>query len=195
MTSSDLALLRSRVLQARLAPTPADPQVQSLVLAHRSARDAGHPVSELVVTRTGEITTVGELGGQTRGISRVTTEVFAATVGQTALAGEYLPAGHTALESDGVPGWVYDVTTRKGHQFTFFLYRDPYEGRYFVRLIAPELEKLKLAHATHLFSDGHLCLEPSGVGLPVLPQAYAKSVLWAEGIGQLLDGHAWPWGE
>ena len=99
------------------------------------------------------------------------------------------------VEFDGDEGWVYDVTTRQGHQFTFFLYRDAFQGRYFVRLVAPALEELGLEHETHLFSDGQLCLEPYGVGLALLPEAYAKSVLWADGISQMLDGHAWPWGE
>lgn len=195
MTSTDLAQLRTRVLEARRTPTPFDAHTQDLVLAHRDARDSGREISDLVVTRTGEIRTVGDLDGQTRGVSRVTTEVFAASAGQVSLAREYLPEGHQPLDFEGDEGWVYDVTTRQGREFTFFLYRDRHAGRYYVRLVAPELERLGLEHATHLFDDGHLCLDPFGSGLTLLPEAYAKSVLWAEGISQMLDGHAWPWGE
>lgn len=195
MTSTDLAQLRTRILEARRTPAPFDAHTRDLVLAHRAARDSGHELSDLVVTRTGEITIVGDLQGQTRGVSRVTTEVFAATTGQASLAREYLPDGYAQLDFEGDLGWVYDVTTRQGHRFTFFLYRDRYLGRYYVRLIAPELERLGLEHATHLFDDGHLCLDPFGAGLARLPEAYAKSVLWADGISQMLDGHAWPWGE
>lgn len=195
MTSTDLALPRSRVLAARRAPAPFDSHTQGLVLAHRNARDSGREFSDLVVTRTGEIRTVGDLDGPTRGVSRVTTQEFAATAWQTILAREYLPVGHQLLDVEGDQGWVYDVRTRQGYEFTFFLYHDRFGGRHFVRLVAPELERLGLAHSTHLFGDGHLCLGRAGAGLTFLPEAYAKSVLWAEGIGQLLDGHAWPWGE
>lgn len=71
MTSTDLQRLRARVLEARRDPAPLDAPTQALVLAHRTARDAGQQTSDLVVTRTGEITTVDQLAGQTRGVSRV----------------------------------------------------------------------------------------------------------------------------
>jgi hypothetical protein len=194
--SHDLELLRQRVLEARRNPAPLDETSSALVEAHHAARRAGREVSDLVVTRDGQITTLDALGEADRGISRVTTEVFAAApAGQSALAREYLPAGHQPIELDDVSGWAYDITTRQGREFTFFLYKDPYEGRYFVRLVAPALEELGLAHETHLFEDGQLCLDPHNAGLALMPDAYAKSVLWADGIGQMLDGHAWPWGE
>lgn len=194
--SVDLDTLRQRVLEARRNPAPVDKESAELISAHEASRRAGRDVSDLVVTRTGEIMTIDQLGGATRGVSRVTTEVFAAPIaGQAALAREYLPEGHALIEVDDVSGWVYDVTTRHGHGFTFFLYKDLDEGRYFVKLVAPEMEDLGLDHQTHLYCDGQLCLDPYGAGQTLMPEAYAKSVLWADGIGQLLDGHAWPWGE
>ncbi|MGR7027210.1 hypothetical protein [Geodermatophilus sp. URMC 62] len=190
--SSELEQWRERVLAARRNPEPLPPEQQEIVRRHARAREKGWAVSDLVVTRTGEIQTIQQAGSQT--VSRVTTEVFAA-VDEVALAERHLPPGYWRYEDDDFEGWAYEVTTSLGDMFAFFLYFDRFQRVYRVRLLAPDLERLGLAHETHLFADGHLCLSDRGPGERMFNNAYAKSAMWADGISRMLRGHAWPWGE
>lgn len=192
--ASDLESLRTRILAGRAHPVPLDPATMERSRRHAAARDRGWPLSDLVVTRTGEIRTVQETGKQAAGISRVTTEVFAGKVDEEAWAARHLPPGYSRFVDGDAPGWVYTVRTNHGDEFTLFLYWDRFQRVYRVRLIAPRLEQLGLVHATHLYSDGHLCIS-RGAGERLFNNAYAKSAMWADGISHMIDGHAWPWGE
>jgi len=192
--STDLEVLRQRVLASRANPQPLPQSDRQLAQRHASARAKGWSLSDLVVTSTGDIRTVQQTGRQTYGVSRVTTEVFA-SVDEAALAAEYLPQGYDRVEVEGINGWAYDVNTPLGYDFTFFIYWDRFQRVYRVRLIAPALERMGLVHATHLYSDGHLCMSSNSNGERFFNNAYAKSVMWAHGISQMFEGHAWPWGE
>ncbi len=193
--STEIEIFRQRVIAARNNPRPLGRVQRKQAERHAYARAHGWPLSELVVTRTGEIRTFQEVGGNGYGISRVTPEVFSGAVDEVAWAERHLPIGSDHVEVGGVRGWVYDVHTNLGYDFTFFMYWDRFERVYRVRLVAPRLDLLGLVHATHLYSDGHLCLNASTSGERMFNNAFAKSALWADGISQMLEGHAWPWGE
>jgi hypothetical protein len=190
--SQELERLRERVLAARRHPEPLPMEQQAYTRRHAAARAKGWELSDVVVTRTGEIRAIQETGHY--GVSRVTTEVFAA-VDEAALAARHLPPGYWRYEDSEYTGWAYGVTTNLGDSFTFFLHWDRFQRAYRVRLLDPALERLGLVHETHLYSDGYLCLSRNGSGEPMFNNAYAKSAMWADGISRLLRGHGWPWGE
>lgn len=77
--SSELEQLRSVILQARRdratnEPVPAN--LRRVVARHGRAREQGWNVSDVVVTRDGEIRTKDQVGND-RAVSRVSTEIFA----------------------------------------------------------------------------------------------------------------------
>lgn len=76
-------------------------------------------------------------------------------------------------------GFAYEFTCEYGTHYVLFAWFDGL--RYKVKLVSPEYERGETGHATHLYHDGTLCLDPSGLGLPTLADAYAKSVVWATG--------------
>lgn len=76
-------------------------------------------------------------------------------------------------------GFAYEFDCEYGTHYVLFAWFDG--ARYKVKLVEPELERGELGHATHLYHDGTLCLDPASLGLPSLADAYAKSVIWATG--------------
>jgi hypothetical protein len=192
--SSELEALRTRILAARRAPEPIPPRAAQYPKRHARARQRGWSISDLVVTNTGEIRAIQDVGASTA-VSRVTTEIFSSQVDEAAWASQYLPSNHWRYNDDEVSGWAYNLTTTFGDTYTMFLYWDRYQKVYRVRLLDPPLERLGLVHETHLFSDGHLCLSRSAGGERLFNNAYAKSAMWADGISRMIRGHAWPWGE
>lgn len=193
--TTDLETLRDAVLRARANPSPLLAATAGLARRHRRARDNGWAVSDVVVTNKGNIRTIQE-SGESATVSRLSTEIFAAGTLVDDLAARHLPTSAVKVTGpDGGSGWAYQITTDAGDTFDLFLYHDSYTRTFRVRLLAPCLEKLGLIHETHLFSNGHLCISPTGAGQAYLADAYARSVLWCDGISAMLRGHAFPWGE
>jgi hypothetical protein len=192
----DLNEVRRRVLAARTNPVPRDAATQELVDRQRVARDGGFRSGDILVTPDGVLLPGGSDVQDSRPMSRVTPEIFAAASAppEGVAAAKYLPANHQPFQQDGQRGWVYDITTRRGRTFTFFLYWDRFDATYEVLLIAPEYEKLGLAHEMHIFPSGRLCLS-DGTKITELQNAFGRSAMWADGICQMIDGHSWPWGE
>lgn len=193
----DLNELRQRVMAARQNPEPRDSESQSLVDSQRRARTDGFEADGVVVTPEGVLLPANAVEDATRPVSRVTSEIFAA--GTTAApdgsrAAGYLPANHQPFRHQGFDGWIYDLTTRQGRTFTFFLYWDRYDATYEVVLISPEYEKAGLTHEMHIFPSGRLCLT-DGTAITDIQNAFGRSAMWADGVCQMLDGHSWPWGE
>jgi len=90
----------------------------------------------------------------------------------------------------GYVGWVYEFTCELGTDYTLFAY---FNGtRYRVMVINPVAERGPLGHASHVLPDGSLCLEPTVQGCRTLEQAYAKSVLWANGYSCYLKTGEFP---
>lgn len=103
-------------------------------------------------------------------------------------ARKYLPPDTRVDMIDGFEVFSYTVPTEFDVPIELAAYSD---GTYYqVKLISPEVETAwKNPHTGHLFSDGQLCLSQSyGGGQPTLRQAYAKSVLWAQGIAAMIMG-------
>ena len=190
-----LAELRARTEAARSAAFPLEgmsSRLSRLIGRHRKSQQRDHQLSSVVVTQDGRIATLEETGRVVT-VSRVTTQIFAAVPwDEAALARQHLPS--TAFASGG--GWVYSVTNDFGDAFELFLYHDDFARTYRVRLITPDISALHEAHRHHVYGDGHLCLSHNpGNGQAMLNNAYGESVLWCAGIGAVMRGHAWPWGE
>ena len=98
---------------------------------------------------------------------------------ESAIVAEAFPRGTRLLEVDGTEGWLYPVTSELGDEFQLFAYFD--HGLYFVQVVSPVVEGRYGAHDAHLYPSGIVCLVEGG-GLPSLRDAYAKSVLWANGF-------------
>jgi hypothetical protein len=90
-----------------------------------------------------------------------------------------MPTTATELTVNNITGWSYEITCEYGKRYSLFLYFDG--ARYQVKCVFPEVEgKFTDIHEHHLFPDGRICLDPNG-GVPTIGDAYAKSVIWANG--------------
>lgn len=159
---------------------------------HARAQENRWVLSDVVVTKDGRIAMKEE--EHTHAVSRVTTQIFAARMGEEEAerVARHLPANTRRLGD----GWAYLVPNEFGDMFDLRVYWDRYTRCYRVQLLSPAVEELGQVHRHHLYSDGHLCLSPNaGSGQRRINNAYAESVLWCNGIGAVLRGHAWPWGE
>ncbi len=126
----------------------------------------------------------GEVAAQNPGreIAEVPQHVFAASARlaeESAVVAQSFPRGTRLLEVDGHPGWLYSFTSELGDEFQLFVYYD--QGLYFVQVVSPPIEGRFGAHDAHLYPNSVICLCQE-VGLPSLKEAYAKSVLWANGF-------------
>jgi len=95
-----------------------------------------------------------------------------------------MPRNTLEVVSDGCIGFRYDVTCELGSKYKLFAYFNG--SRYRVLVIHPEVERSvgwdpALMHASHVLPDGSICLEPTMQGCRTLEEAFAKSVLWANG--------------
>ena len=108
-----------------------------------------------------------------------------------AVVREKLPWGTTEVAVDGTTGFVYGFTNDFGEFYRMVAYFDGSE--YQVKVVEPEIESHYGVGDAHVFSDGRLCLRPPAGGMPTLAEAYAKSVLWADGFTVRRHGNAFPW--
>lgn len=111
------------------------------------------------------------------------------------VAREKLPTGTVEMDFDGVPCFLYQVTCEMGNRYVMCLY---FEGRHYqVKVVEPNLEGHFGVHGSHLYSDGKLCLsEVTNAGVDSMEQAFARSVLWANGFSVMLasgEKHEFPW--
>jgi len=90
-----------------------------------------------------------------------------------------MPRNTLEVQSDGCTGFKYDITCELGNKYTLFVYFNG--SRYRVLVLAPQVEGKAHPGLTKVWSDGSLCLEPTMMGCRTLEQAFAKSVLWANG--------------
>jgi hypothetical protein len=94
-------------------------------------------------------------------------------------AKDRMPRDTREIKSDGYTGFKYDITCEFKNKYQLFVY---FTGsRYRVLVIDPIVERGPLGHESHVLPDGSLCLEPTIQGCRTLEQAFAKSVLWANG--------------
>jgi len=83
------------------------------------------------------------------------------------------------VTSDGCIGFKYEIVCELNQKYVLFVYFNG--SRYRVMVVSPVVERGPLGHDSHVLTDGSLCLEPTVQGCRTLKQAYAKSVLWANG--------------
>lgn len=89
------------------------------------------------------------------------------------------PPNTRPLTVEGIQGWYYKFVNELTDQYEMFVY---YDGSlYQVQIAFPEVTGQYGVHDAHLFNDGRICFGDEG-GMPTLEQAYAKSVLWANGF-------------
>lgn len=190
--TTPLSELRVRLLAERQSVAPLPDRLVELGSRHEHARRRSWNVSDVVVRNDGRIATYQETRGEVT-VSRVTTQIFASRAwDEASLVRKHLPANTTQQGH----GWAYTVVNEFKDVFDLFLYWDDYLRAYRVQLLAPALETLGAGHRLHVYDDGNLCLSPaSGGGQDLLNNAYAESVLWCVGVGAVLRGHRWPWGE
>lgn len=105
------------------------------------------------------------------------------------IVNEKLPRNTRYLEVDGVGGWYYKFNDEFGNLYEMFAYHDG--SSYQVKVVYPEVEGQYTPHNGHLFSDGRICFSGSGI-VSTLEQAYAKSVLWANGFTVFQQGNPFP---
>ena len=128
--------------------------------------------------------------GQQRNLSRVPQKTFAVSVTQNRLVVvQKLPSNTQELTHDGVTGWLYQITSELGDNYTMFTHHDG--SLYQVLVVFPEVAGKYGQHDAHLFNDGRICFGDEG-GLPTLEQAYAKSILWATGFSSYLRTGMFP---
>lgn len=142
------------------------------------------PSKTITVSREGTIHLGNEPEKQGGPLTVVPQEVFAGRhETDLAVARQYMPANTVPLRTEeGVNGFVYTFHTELGDEFTLFAFFD--SANYQVQVLSPTIEKRFMSpHTGHLFSDGKICFGSAyGSGMPNLRDAYAKSVLWANGM-------------
>lgn len=129
-------------------------------------------------------------GAQRRNLSQVPQKTFAHSLHyDRQIVCQHLPSNTQEMVFDGVTGWSYQIECELGQQYSMFVY---YDGElYQVIVLFPEVAGEYNPHDTHLYEGGQICFGP-GNGLPTLQQAYAKSVLWANGFSIFLRTRQFP---
>lgn len=147
------------------------------------------PKEKIVADRSGRIGFAEDLSDG-RALSEVTQEVFAARIDDDrAIAASRLPVGTREVVVDGVTGWTYRFKNEFGEDFALWAFFDG--TMYQAVLLKPHDTTRSGAHDKHLFSNGYLCLSPSG-GCATLSDAYARSVVWSNGYSALLRTGSFP---
>ncbi len=168
-------------------------RIRDMMLNNQNRGDTfpASPSRKVVVTREGEIRPGNQLSPDERGSSsEVPQEVFAMdrrAAREARIVAQKLPANTVPVAFGGFRGWTYQIVPEfpgpQGRErFVFFLCHDG--EAYQVYCLQPELEQhWRSPHTGHIYSDGRLCLGANfNSGAPLIESAYAKSVVWAEGI-------------
>jgi hypothetical protein len=181
-------------------------RIRQLSLQNMSAGQAkpAEPAKQIVVDRNGNVKT-GDSVAAGEAVTQVPQETFASKARidrEVAHASKYLPPPGPMLGRARGPNgenlWMVRIQTStptparyddpKPGNFEFCLYYDANEGGYVSQVVEPVLEAAwRNPHYGHLYPDGIICFGGSnGRTLPTLREAFAKSVLWAEGIAVML---------
>jgi hypothetical protein len=147
------------------------------------------PNRSVYVDREGNIVTQPQAGEQ-RQLSQVPQKVFAASVTlDRQVVAQKLPSNTQEMNISGVTGWVYEIVSEIGDQYTMFIFHDG--SLYQVMVLFPEVAGRYSPVEGHLFDNGVICLNQEH-GCSTLEQAYAKSVLWASGFSVYLRTGQFP---
>jgi hypothetical protein len=138
---------------------------------------------KIMVDPNGKIQSGNNTGNKKR-LSEVHQGTFAVTrtAKEQMIVKEKFPRNTQLFEVNGVKGWYYTFQDEFNQKYEMFAYFDG--TAYQVKVVFPAVEgKYKSIHDCHLFRDGRICfgLQYAG-GLTSLENAFAKSVLWANGF-------------
>ncbi len=106
------------------------------------------------------------------------------------IVNQKFPNNTNFFEVDGISGWFYTIYDEFSERYEMFAYHDG--SVYQVKVVYPEVEGKYSPHNGHLYSDGRICFGTSD-GMPSLEQAYAKSVLWANGFTAFKESGLFPY--
>lgn len=138
---------------------------------------------KIMVDPNGKIQTGTPAGNQKR-LSEVHQGTFAITRMERdkRIVKEKFPRNTQMFEVNGVIGWYYTFHDEFKRKYDMFAYFDG--TAYQVKVVFPVVEgKYKSIHECHLYRDGRICFGTQYAGgLPSLENAFAKSVLWANGF-------------
>lgn len=163
------------------SPRPSLDRIRDQMLQSQQAGEASpsNPRQKIVADRNGRIGFEEDLSDG-RALSEVTQEVFASRLAKDRLTvARQLPTTTREVAVQGVPGWQYRFENEFGEVFAMWAFFDG--GLYQVALVEPRVDARRGGHDKHLFLDGYLCLSPRG-GCRTLSDAYARSVMWANGF-------------
>lgn len=148
------------------------------------------PTSKPVhVDNEGNIT-LDPQAAQQRNLSQVPQKTFAYSLHHDRqIVAQYLPSNTQEIQFNGVTGWSYQIESELGEKYRMFAYNDG--ELYQVIVLFPEVAGQYNQHNAHLYNDGRICFGLEG-GLPTLQQAFAKSVLWANGFSIFLKTGQFP---
>jgi len=152
-------------------------------------QDAGsirptEPNKAIVVERDGKIRLGDQPASSSGPATVVPQEIFANRIQiERATATNYMPSNTREITTkEGGTGFVYSFETELSDKFTLFAYFDG--ANYQVQVLEPQVEhRFRSPHTGHLFSNGRICFGNNyGSGMSNLRDAFAKSVLWANGM-------------
>ncbi len=170
-------------------------QIRSLVLGYQQAGgiDPQSPKPVIVVERDGRLRTGESLRhDEANQFSTVQMDTFHAgwDVAERRIAQSKMPHNTREIVSrEGVRGWLYSFQTEFYDTYRMFAY---FDGSFYqVMVIDPYIEsRFCNPHTGHIFSNGRICM---GLGMNsgrrTLNDAYAKSVLWANGFSAMIHGN------
>ena len=101
---------------------------------------------------------------------------------------EMPPNSRIIVTREGVHGWLYSFQTEFLDTYTMFAFFDG--SLYQVLLVDPCLEqRFRSSHICHMNPDGRIDFGGMNPSPRTLADAYAKSVLWANGVSAITHGY------
>ena len=170
-------------------PKPIDLNaLRSTILANQANNtvNPANPSRAIVVDKNAKIHLANEVPtGQEPAV--IQQDVFHARVDEERrVVTRFLPTTTRPMVVDGTSGWYFSFVCEFGSRYEMFAY---FDGSFYqVNVLSPVVEeKFQSAHTGHIFKDGNICFGANyGSGRPTLEEAYAKSVLWANGFSAML---------
>jgi hypothetical protein len=169
--------------------------IRSLVHANQREgnTDPAAPKATIVVDRDARIRTGDTVRpGEGSQVSKIQQDTFHAgwEEAERRIAETKMPANtRMFISREGVRGWLYSFQTEFLDTYKMFAF---FDGSFYqVLVIEPYVEqRFRNPHTGHIFSNGRICMG-SGMnsGRRTLADAYAKSVLWANGFSAMIQGN------
>jgi hypothetical protein len=159
-------------------------QLRNVVLNDQQNNNSGNVYTD----QDGNII-LNPLPSQQRNLSKIPGKVFAASLTRDRqTVSQKLPSNTREFYHNGVTGWLYQITSQLGDDYTLFAYNDG--SQYQVLVLFPKVAGHYNVHDTHLYSDGRI---DCGSVMTTLEPAYVKSVLWANGFSSFLRTGQFPY--